>query len=265
MFLSLISSFHCAAGKRFLLTAWCQQASATLMIFEWTIMRRADRLLQIIQVLRRRKASTTARMLADELEVTSRTIYRDIVTLQSARVPIEGEAGLGYILRGGYDLPPLMFSADEIDAVMLGMQMVLARGDADLARSASNVLAKIEAVVPDDVSDQMWKSALLVPHSVQTEMPFARYLPMIRLAVRQNHKLMIVYTSLADQETARTIWPLGLYIFSHVTLLCAWCELREGYRAFRAERITQCEPLADRFNPKNGAMMTEFLKQFAQR
>lgn len=228
-------------------------------------MRRADRLLQIIQVLRRRKAPTTARMLADELEVTPRTIYRDIVTLQSARVPIEGEAGLGYILRDGYDLPPLMFTAEEIEAVVLGMQMVLARGDADLVRSAANVLAKIETVVPDDVSDQMWKGALLVPHSVQNEMPFARHLPMIRLAVRQNRKLMILYTSLADEETARTIWPLGLDIFSHVTLLCAWCELREGYRAFRAERITLCEPLADRFNPKNGAMMSAFLKQFAQR
>jgi predicted DNA-binding transcriptional regulator YafY len=235
------------------------------MIFEGTIMRRADRLLQIVQVLRRRKAPTTARMLADELEVTKRTIYRDIVTLQSARVPIEGEAGLGYILRGGYDLPPLMFSADEIEAVVLGMQMVSARGDADLARSASNVLAKIETVVPSDVSDQMWKGALLVPHPVQTEMPFATHLPMIRLAVRQNHKLTIVYASLDGHETERTIWPLGLYIYSHVTLLCAWCELRQGYRAFRAERITCCEPLADRFDPKNGAMMSAFLKNFAQR
>lgn len=236
-----------------------------IVISEGTIMRRADRLLLIIQVLRRRKAPTTARMLADELEVAPRTIYRDIATLQSVRVPIEGEAGVGYILRGGYDLPPLMFSADEIEAVVLGMQMVSARGDPDLARSASNVLAKIETVVPGDVFDQMWKGALLVPHPVQTEMPFAMHLPMIRLAVRQSHKLRIVYTSLENHETARTIWPLGLYIFSHVTLVCAWCELREGFRAFRAERITCCETLADRFNPKNGAMMNAFLVNFARR
>lgn len=228
-------------------------------------MRRADRLLQIIQVLRRRKAPTTARMLAEELEVTPRTIYRDIASLQSARVPIEGEAGIGYLLRGGYDLPPLMFSADEIEAVVLGMRMVSARGDADLARSALNVLAKIEVVVPNAVSDQMWKGNLLVPHPVQNEILIVPHLPTIRLAVRQNQKLKITYTSLDDCETARTIWPLGLYIFSHVTLVCAWCELREGYRAFRAERITDCEPLADRFNPKNGTMMNEFLKRFAQR
>ena len=197
-------------------------------------------------------------------EVTSRTIYRDIVALQAARVPIEGEAGIGYLLRGGYDLPPMMFTADEIEAVVLGARMVSARGDPGLVRSAMNVLAKIEAVVPGDVADQMWRAALLVPHSVQDELGAEMHLPVIRLAVRQNRKLRIGYVALDGSMTDRTIWPLGLYLFSHVTLVCAWCELRQDYRAFRAERIERCDPLEDRFNPRNGAMMKEFLAGFAK-
>ncbi len=227
-------------------------------------MRRADRLLQIVQVLRRRKTPTTARALAEELEVAPRTIYRDVAALQAARVPIDGEAGVGYILRPGYDLPPLMFSAEEIEAVVLGARMVYERCDPALARAAMDVPAKLEAVMPGRASAEMWRASLLVPHPLASEIDFGAHVP-IRQAIRRSSKLRISYADAQGQQTTRTIWPLGLYLFSHRTLVCAWCELREEYRAFRPERITACTPLELRFDAKNGALMTEFLASFSRR
>lgn len=227
-------------------------------------MRRADRLLQIVQILRRRpRTPTTALALAEELEVAPRTIYRDILALQSARVPIDGEAGVGYRLQPGYDLPPLMFNADEIEAITLGATMVIERGDPDLANAARDVLAKIQTVLPKRAADQLWKAALLVPHRLPEGVSFGAHLPSIRKAIRDHRKLRIDYSDAKDRVTSRTIWPLGLYLFSHVTLLCAWCETRKDYRAFRSERIHACEPYRDTFDPKNGALMKEFLARFA--
>jgi predicted DNA-binding transcriptional regulator YafY len=228
-------------------------------------MRRADRLFQIVQVLRRRKVTTTARDLARELEVAPRTIYRDVVALQSLGVPIDGEAGVGYTLRPGYDLPPLMFTRDEIEAVVLGARMVAERVDARLARAAMDVIAKIEAVVPRDVANQMRKAEVLVPHPLDDAVSLGSCLPAIRLAIRHNHVLDIRYADAQGQETKRTIWPIGLYLFSHVTLVCAWCELRQAYRAFRAERVAAIQPTGATFDPKNGALMREFLAGFARR
>ena len=225
-------------------------------------MRRADRLLQIIQILRRRGRPTTALKLAEELEVVPRTIYRDMAALQAARVPIDGEAGVGYILRAGYDLPPLMFNADEIEAVVLGARMVIERGDAELGRAASDVLAKVEAVMPRSMSDQLWRAALLVPHPLEEGVGFGKYVPEIRRAVRDGRKLRIAYQDGAGKRTERTIWPLGLYLYSHVTLVCAWCAMREGFRAFRSDRINACRALDERFDPQNGKLMREFVANF---
>lgn len=227
-------------------------------------MRRADRLLQIIQVLRRGSGPTTAAALAEELEVAPRTIYRDMVTLQAARVPIEGEAGVGYVLKAGYDLPPMMFTADEIEALVLGARMVVERGDPELSRAARDVLAKVETVVPGKVADQMWKAALLVPHPFEQGVGFGDHVPMIRRAIRDSRKLAITYTGANNEQSERTIWPLGLYLFSHATLVCAWCEQRGDYRAFRSDRVTRCEALAGRFDPRGGALMKEFLATFVQ-
>ena len=152
-------------------------------------MRRADRLLQIVQILRRARGKVTASALAAELEVAIRTVYRDMVALQAARVLIEGEAGVGYVLRPGYDLPPMMFTAEELDAVALGARMVIERSDVDLARAARNVLAKVEAVVPRPAADQMWKAALLVPHPLEEGVSFGSFVPATRQAVRDNRKL----------------------------------------------------------------------------
>ncbi len=227
-------------------------------------MRRADRLLQIVQVLRRRKTPTTARALADELEVAPRTIYRDVAALQAARVPIDGEAGVGYVLRAGYDLPPLMFSADELEAVVLGARMVAARCDPELARAAMDVLAKVEAVLPGDAPAQMRRATLLVPHPLPDELDFGAHVPTIRRAIRDHHKLRIDYADEHGQRSTRTIWPLGLYLFSHRTLVCAWCEMRADFRAFRPERIAACTALDLRFDAKHGALMTEFLASFSR-
>lgn len=227
-------------------------------------MRRADRLLQVVQMLRREARPTTAAALAEELEVGIRTIYRDIAVLQGARVPIEGEAGVGYVLKAGYDLPPLMFTAEEVEAVVLGARMVIERGDPDLARAATDVLAKVENVLPQTLADQMWKAALLVPHPLESGVGFGSYVPAIRRAIRDSRKLAITYQDAQSQPTTRTVWPLGLYLFSHVTLVCAWCELRGDYRAFRSERVGGCEVLPDRFDPRGGMLMKEFLAVFAQ-
>lgn len=225
-------------------------------------MRRADRLLQIVQALRRASTPTTARQLAEELEVVPRTIYRDVAALQASRVPIDGEAGIGYVLRAGYDLPPMMFSQEEIEAVTLGLRMVIERGDAELRRGAQDVLAKIEAVVPRDIADDMWKAMLFVPHRLEPRVAFGDYVAAIRAAIRDNRKLRIGYSDAEGRLTERTVWPLGLYLYSHVTLVCAWCELRDDFRAFRSDRIQTCDKLAVRFDGKNGALMRAFLTKF---
>lgn len=224
-------------------------------------MRRADRLLQIVQILRRRGAPTTAAALAEELEVAQRTIYRDIAALQASRVPIEGEAGIGYVLRPGYDLPPMMLGVDEIEAVVLGLNMVRERGDHDLVRGAIDALAKIRAVVPGNIVDQMVKASLLVPHPLETGVGFGEHVPIIRSAIRKSRKLRIVYVDAESSESERVIWPLGLYLFSHVTIVGAWCEKRQDYRAFRSERVRQCETVAECFDGRNGAMMSAFLSK----
>jgi predicted DNA-binding transcriptional regulator YafY len=222
-------------------------------------MKRADRLLQIIQILRRRDRPTTAGMLANELEVVSRTIYRDIATLQAGRVPIDGEAGVGYFLRPGYDLPPMMFDTEELEAITLGARMVIERGDPALSKAAEDVLAKVRAVLPSATGDELWKTSLIVPHPQEEAIDFGRFLPELRAAIRDTRKLRIGYVDGAEQFTERTIWPLGLYLYSHVTLVCSWCELRNHYRAFRSDRISSCTTLGKRFDAKNGQLLREYL------
>lgn len=224
-------------------------------------MRKADRLLQIIQVLRRRRVPTTAEQLAEELEVTPRTIYRDVAALQASRVPIEGQAGMGYLLRPGYDLPPLMFGAEELEAVALGARMVADRGDPDLARAAENVLAKVTAVLPDRLADQMWRAALMVPHRSAEAARFGEHLPLVRQAAREQRKIRVFYVDAEGATTTRILWPLGLYFFSHITLVYAWCELRSAFRAFRGDRIKSCELLEGSFDARRGALLREFLSE----
>ncbi len=199
-------------------------------------MRRADRLFDIIQHLRAAKAPLTAAALAAELEVAPRTIYRDIATLQARRVPIVGEAGIGYVLRRGFDLPPLMFTAEEIEAVAVGARLVRRTGDSGLGRAAESVLAKLSAVLPDGLGAHLAAPPFYVSEHGVPAPPVAD-LSAIRVAIRDGRKLGIAYEDAAGNRTERTVWPVAVAYYVESTLLGAWCELRQDFRHFRADRI----------------------------
>ena len=198
-------------------------------------MRRADRLFQIIQILRRRKLAR-AQDLAEKLEVSERTIYRDIRDLAGSGVPIEGEAGVGYMLRGGYDLPPLMFTEQEIEALVLGARIVESWADPALAEAAGDVIAKVETVIPERLRRQMAETALLAPSDHVAE-PIAIDPGELRMAVRQRRKVRLRYRDAQDRESNRNVRPLALAFYGPVWHLASWCELRQDFRSFRLEPI----------------------------
>lgn len=221
-------------------------------------MRRADRLFQIIQILRRRRGVVTARALADELEVSPRTVYRDIAELIGQRVPIEGAAGLGYLLREGFDLPPLMFTADELDALLLGTRIVESWGDPELGRAASDVLAKIAAVLPAARRPQIESLSMVAPTS-RRRPEIGIDMAALRRAVRGERKIRIDYLDLKGVGTVRTLRPMTLSFFPPVWLLVGWCELREDFRAFRIDRIAAVEFLAERYPQEPGRRLVDYL------
>lgn len=211
-------------------------------------MSRSQRLLDLIQILRRHRFPVTGTQLAAELNISVRTLYRDIGTLQEQGADIQGEPGLGYILRPGFMLPPLMFSEDEIQALVLGSRWVAKRTDEQLSTAAKNALAKIAAVLPDDLRQSLESSTLLVGPSdnVATEELF---LPQIRRAIKGERKIEITYRSLNNEDSCRTIWPFALGYFDHVQVLIAWCESRQSFRHFRTDGISALT-LADERYPK---------------
>ncbi len=220
-------------------------------------MRRADRLFEIIQILRRKKL-VRARELAEALEVSERTIYRDIRDMAASGVPIEGEAGVGYVLRGGFDLPPLMFDEQEIEALVLGARIVESWADQELAEAAGDVIAKVEAVIPERLRDHMAQTALLAPAAHYAE-PISLDPGQLRRALRQRMKLAFAYRDEAGRETRRTVRPLALAFYGPVWLLTAWCELRADFRSFRLDRISELEVLDERFRPEPGKTLHDML------
>jgi predicted DNA-binding transcriptional regulator YafY len=221
--------------------------------------RRADRLFEIIQFMRR-KDLARARDLSEALEVSERTIYRDMQDLIASGVPIEGEAGVGYVLKAGFDLPPLMFNEQEIEALVLGARIVESWADAELAVAASNVIAKVEAVVPDRLRGYMANTALLAPphHSME---PIRFDLAELRRALRSQLKVHFHYCNALGEESERTVRPLSLAYFGPVWMLAAWCELREDFRSFRLDRMNTFEVRADRFRDEPGKTLHDFLKR----
>ena len=199
-------------------------------------MSRAERLLELMQVLRRHRRPVSGAALARELKVSIRTLYRDIGSLQAQGAHIDGEPGMGYVLRPGFMLPPLMFSEEEIEALVLGSRWVADRADAELAAAARNLLAKVGAVLPADLRHELDSSALLVGPGAALAAGDAE-LPKIRRAIRTQRKLEIRYRDLKGEETTRTVWPFALGFFDRVRVLAAWCELRDGLRHFRTDRI----------------------------
>lgn len=219
-------------------------------------MSRSARLLDLIQALRRHRRPVAGHVLAAELGVSIRTLYRDIATLQAQGAHIEGEPGLGYVLRPGFMLPPLMFSEDEIEALVLGSRWVAGRADGPLGSAARDALAKIAAVLPADLRDRVDASALLVAPSGTA--PDTIDLAVIRRAIRAERKLAIAYRDERGAETARTVWPCALGFFERTRLLVAWCELRQGFRNFRTDRIAACADTGERYPRRRAALLAEW-------
>ncbi|MEM7170749.1 MAG: YafY family protein [Pseudomonadota bacterium] len=214
-------------------------------------MSRSTRLFEIIQLLRAAARPLTAAQLAETLEVTPRTIYRDMAALQSMRVPVEGEAGIGYIMRPGYDLPPLMFSAEEVEAIVLGLTLLRRTGDHGLQRAARQVSAKIASVLPPDGtyggSDGTLDHWPLYA-SGWTAVPKSKVNPQhLRQAIRSEQMVRLTYLDLKEQKTQRAVKPLAVLYYVDVVLLMAWCCLRKDFRHFRLDRIESCDTTGENF------------------
>lgn len=209
-------------------------------------MRRADRLFDILLMLRAASAPVTAATLAAALEVTVRTVYRDIATLQARRVPIEGAAGLGYVLRPGFTLPPLMFTLEETDAIAVGMRLVRRLRDPAMQSAADNVLAKVAAVLPASLRDGVAAPAIFISEG-STATPEGLDFAELRRAIREKRKLRITYRDAEGRSSTRTIWPIALAYYVDATVLGAWCQLRGDFRHFRAERVTAAELLDETY------------------
>ncbi len=226
-------------------------------------MRRAGRLLQVIQILRRHRRPVTGEAIARELEVSLRTVYRDIAALIAEGVPVRGEAGIGYVLEEGYDLPPLMFTADELEAVMLGLRWVARRGDRDLSRAAHDTVAKIGAVLPARLRPFLFDAGLVVPpytKLAEDRIDVAR----LRSAIRESRKVEIAYRSEDGRETTRVIWPIAIAYFDAQRLVVAWCELRRDFRTFRTDRMLALRLSPDKYPERRKALLRKWQEQIAR-
>ena len=221
-------------------------------------MRRADRLFHIIQLIRGRRL-TTARYLAQRLEVSERTIYRDIADLQVQGVPLEGEAGVGYRLGAGFDLPPMMFTHDEAKALVASVRMAQAWLDPALAQGAEDALGKILSVLPLEARVAAEALAVYAPtggisdatqHTLQT----------LREAVQEKRKVFIQYNDLTDKKSERVLRPLGCFYWGKVWTLSAWCERRGDFRSFRVDRVVKLKVLEERFRDEPGRTLADLLR-----
>lgn len=221
-------------------------------------MRKSERLFHILNVLRSRRTAITAEHLADTLEISKRTIYRDIQSLILSGVPIEGGAGVGYLLQRNIDLPPLMFDRQELEAVLLGARMVRAWSDKQLAVSANSALGKIMAVVPDDVKESPAQSFLHVPSFGITE-EVSSNSEIIREAIAQRRVLQISYSREDGERSTRCVHPLGLFFWGKAWTLVAWCELRGDYRSFRLDRASELRQLSRNFELEATKSLDHFM------
>jgi len=218
---------------------------------------RTSRLFLLLDALRGHRRPVTATQLAQTLSVSLRTIYRDIGTLVELGAPIDGEAGIGYVLRAGFFLPPLMFTEDELESLVLGARWVERQGDKGLAQAAGTALAKIATASPQDLRDRLAEAGLWAPGfgpASTVELP----LQPIREAIRREHKLRIAYVSESGESSERVIWPIVLAFMESTRVLAAWCELRNGFRHFRADRIRQLTPLRLRYPTRRVVLVKQW-------
>jgi predicted DNA-binding transcriptional regulator YafY len=226
-------------------------------------MRRSDRLFHVIQLIRGRRL-TTAAFLAERLEVSERTVYRDVSDLQRQGVPIEGEAGVGYRLGPGFDLPPLMFTQEEAKALAAAVRLAQAWLDPALALQAQAGLGKIMSVLPLDARAAAESLVIYAPY---TGLPEAtqRALQTLREAAQARRKLYMTYEDVSEQQTQRTVRPLGCFYWGKVWTLAAWCEHREAFRSFRVDRIRYVRTLPDTFRDEPGRTLADLLREEERR
>ncbi|GLQ82306.1 DeoR family transcriptional regulator [Mesorhizobium huakuii] len=219
-------------------------------------MSRSERLLDLIQCLRRHRRPVSGQLLADELGISIRTLYRDIATLQGQGAPIEGEAGLGYVLKPGFMLPPLMFTDEEIEAIVLGSRWVAKQPDQRLSAAAANALAKIAAVLPDDLREDLDASTLLVGPAMTAIEDID--LGTVRQAIRNERKLGFLYRDAGGAASQRVVWPFALGFFDKVRVVVAWCEMRQDFRHFRTDRISGLDAINARYPRRRQALLKEW-------
>lgn len=222
-------------------------------------MRRADRLFRIVEYLKARQLAVTARQLAEELEVSERTIYRDIADLCGSNVPIVGEAGVGYQLDRHYTVRPLIFDVEELDALALGAQMVGSWGDREIAQSAKRAIDKITAVLPDSLRAEILQTALFSPPS-QTKVPITIDFSALRRSIRTRNKVEFDYDALSGEKTTRKVRPLCLAFFGPVWLLAGWCERRQDFRNFRLDRMNRLAISEEHFTNEKGKRLIDYRK-----
>ena len=222
-------------------------------------MRRAERLFQIVQLIRGRRLSTAA-FLAQRLEVSERTVYRDVADLMAQGVPIEGEAGVGYRMQSGFDLPPLMFTRDEAQALVAAVRIAQTRLDVALGRNAETALSKVLAVLPAAARAAAESLAIYAPPVGPDEATRNR-LETLRLAAEARQKLRFSYTDLQERSSERIVRPLGCICWSSVWTLAAWCESRAAFRSFRVDRIAALEVQGERFRDEPGKTLADLFRQ----
>ena len=225
-------------------------------------MRRADRLFQIVQILRSRRL-TTAAYLAEVLEVSERTIYRDIQDLLSSRVPINGEAGQGYVLEAGFDFPPLMFTQEELQTLMIGMRLASQCGDYSLRQSADQIIAKVNAVLPAQLKPAFEKTVMDVPFPLLDESAAAT-LSLLRRAAGRGKKVQLEYYDENNAGSERIVRPLELAFWGKVWTLVSWCELRDDFRNFRVDRVSHIKLLDQNFLPETGKTIDDYHRKVQQ-
>lgn len=223
-------------------------------------MSRAERLLDLLNALRRHRCPVTGRALADELGISLRTLYRDIASLQAQGAPVEGAPGVGYVLRPGFLLPPLMFPPEEIEALVLGSRWVADRADAPLQMAARSALARIAAVLPPDLKADLEVSGLLVGPGTPPP-PDVIDPALLRRAIRAERKLALSYRDAAGALSERIVWPFALAFFDSVRVLLAWCEARQDFRTFRTDRILAATLLEARAPRRRGALLTDWRRR----
>ncbi len=226
-------------------------------------MRRADRLFQIVRMLRSRPV-TTGGHLAKDLGVSKRTIYRDVQDLQHSGVPIRGEAGVGYALDKRFDLPPMTFSSVELEGLALGARIVAAWGDPELASAVSSAMNRIEAVLPLPLRKILLDTPLFAP-DFPRQAVMAREVAVIRRAISGHRLLQFAYTRADGEATERRVRALGLFFWGDKWTLATWCEMRRDYRSFRPDRMSNVRLLDHKFDVDGDINLAEFLRDSAQR